>query len=344
MKRASIFIIVSLFILSLASFTSIDAAVGLQWSFEEGDFIDYRLISDGLVQDEIISFRIDSPLPDLLELPPGAVNVGDLDDWMEFPVVPVTAFIPFGGSTTEESGFNNIFTFGGLAAGYWCRFAVPTGYSEDIYARLVEQWTDGPHGTIAPKIIEPHPVQSNLYWGFEYGFEFLDSNYNVTAWYYLANGDEYLANVTIIAHDSTTHAQTHYMSLFTDWIAPMVSSPADINFTVGSIGEEILWQAHDVEYPYYHDIYKNGSLIHSGSKTLTGDGYISGWIHFSLDDLEVGVWNFTIVVTDLLMNSVSDTVFVTVKSSFAIGSEMILVAAGVGAMVIVGVVIMLRRR
>ena len=56
------------------------------------------------------------------------------------------------------------------------------------------------------------------------------------------------------------------------------------------------------------------------------------------------MWNFTIVVTDFLFNSVSDTVFVTVKSDIAIGSDVLLIAAGLGAVVIVGVVIMMRRR
>ncbi len=345
MKRISILIIASLFVVTLLSVSQVDAAaVGLQWSFEEGDFIDYRLISDGLVDDKIISFRIDSPLPDMLELPPGVSDIDELDDWMDIPTVPVTAFIPFGESTSEESGFDNIFTYGGLAAGYWCRFAVPTGRSNDTYAPLVEQWTDGPHGTIAPEIIQPPSVQQYLYWGFEYGFEFLDSIYNVTAWYYLANGDNYLANVTIVAHDSTTQARTHYMSLFTDWHVPTVSSPDDINFTVGTTGEEILWNTHDVEYPYDYDVYRNGSLVHSGSIVLTNSGYISGWIHFSLDDLDVGVWNFTIVVTDMLLNSVTDTVIVTVYSSFPLGTDMLLIIGGVGAIIVVGAVIMIRRR
>ncbi|MBY8997516.1 MAG: hypothetical protein KGD60_07280 [Candidatus Thorarchaeota archaeon] len=338
MKRISILIIVSLFVIPLLSLTSVDAATGLDWGFEEGDFIDYRFISDGLVQDEIISFRIDSPLPDMVELPPDTYNLGALDNWMEIPVVPVTAFIPFGGSITEEDGFENIFTYGGLAAGYWCRFAVPDGVSNDTYAPLVERWTDGPHGAIEPQIIQPPFVQQHLYWGFEYGFEFLDTVYNVTAWYY--QSERYLANVTIVGRDSTTHAQTNHMMLVTDWRPPTVSFPEDINFTVGSTGEEILWQVHDVEYPLTFEVYRNSSLILPDSIGL----YDSRWIHFSLDELEIGVWNFTIVVTDFLFNSVSDTVFVTVKSDIAIGSDVLLIAAGLGAVVIVGVVIMMRRR
>jgi hypothetical protein len=318
------------------------AATNLQWSFDEGDLFDYRLISDGLVEDEIISIRIDSPLPDMLELPPGVNDIDELDDWMQIPTVPVTAFIPTAGSPIEVEGFDNIFAYGGLAAEYWCRFAVPTGKYMEVYYSLVEGWDAGPHGAITPQIIEPHFQQSNLYWGFEYGFEFSGSIYNTTAWYYEANGDHYLANVTIVAHNSTTQTQTHYMSLFTDWHAPSVTSPGDmkfINFTVGTVDKEALWQIHDVEYPIHYEVYRNGTLATSGSIEL-GD---NSWLHFSLDGLEIGVWNYTIVVTDLLMNSASDTVIVTVYSSIAIGSEMILIAAGVCVVVVV-VAIVLKRR
>lgn len=343
MKRSSILIFATLFLLILPYLTPVDAATEyIQWSFDEGDLFNYRLISDdGLVEDEIITIRIDSPLPDQFELPGGATSLEDLDDWMQIPTVPVTAIIPFGGSTTEEEGFDNIFTYGGLAAGYWCRFAVPTGESNNTLVPLVEGWTDGPHGAIEPQIIQPPSVQQNLYWGFEYGFEFLDSIYNVTAWYYLANGDHYLANVTIVAHDSTTQTQTHYMSLFTDYRAPTVHSPGDmkfINFTVGAVDKEALWQIHDVEYPIHYEVYRNDTLVTSGSIEL-GD---NRWVHISLDGLEIGVWNYTIVVTDLLMNSVSDTVIVTVTGGFAIGSEIILIAASIGVVAIV--VIAVKRR
>ena len=341
MKRSSILILSTLILLTIPFLAPVDAATEyLQWSFEEGDLIDYRLISDdGLVEDEIITIRIDSPLPEFFELPGDANSLGELDDWMQIPTVPVTAIIPTAGPPIEVDGFDNIFSYGGLAAGYWCRFAVPTGEYMNVYYSLVEGWDAGPHGAIEPQIIEPHFQQQNLYWGFEYGFEFSGSIFNVTAWYYEANGDHYLANVTIVAHDSTTHARTHYMSLFTDWHDPTVSSPEDINFMVGTTEEEILWNTHDVEYPYYYDVYRNGSLVYSESINL-GD---SGWIHFSLDDLEVGVWNFTIILTDSLMNSVSDTVFVTVDSSVTIGPEIILIAAGVGVVVVV-VAIVLKRR
>ena len=343
MKRSLIPVFAFLMLLTLSLPVPASAETEfIQWSFEEGAVFDYRLISDGgLVEDEIISIRVDSPLPETFELPGDATRLDELDDWMQIPTVPVTAFIPFGGgSPTEVEGFDSIFAYGGLDASYWCRFAVPTGEQMTTYYSLVEGWSSGPHGAIAPEIIEAHPVQANLYWGLKYGFEFSGSIYNVTAWYYEANGDHYLANVTIVAHDSITTEQTHYMSLFTDWRVPLLGSSDDnINFTVGTTGEEILWNTHDVEFPYFYDIYRNGSLVESGVIDLGEGGYVSGWIHFSLDDLEVGVWNFTIVLTDMLMNSVSDTVIVVVYSAMIIAPELLLVVGGIGVIAIVAIVV-----
>ncbi len=342
MKRAYIFLFAFLLTQAFVGQTTANAT-GLSWCFAEGDYIDYRLISDGMIDDKIISFRIDSPLADIVELPPDTYNIGAFDHWMELPVVPVTAFIPSGGTPIEVDGFDNIFTWGGLSAGYWCRFALPSGISSDTLISLAEGWTSGPHGTINPVNISPPLIQQYLYWGITYDFEFIGSLYNVTAWYY-ESGDNrmgLLANVTIVAHNSTTHEQTHYMSLFTDWRAPIVASPGDmkfINFTVGTSGEEALWQVHDVEYPLSYEVYRNDTLVTSGSIELLDNR----WIHVSLDDLEVGVWNYTIVVTDLLMNSVSDTVIVTVNSSFALGPEIILIAMGIAVVAVVAVV--LKRR
>lgn len=337
MKRVSILIIASLFALTFLSVSPVNANTEqLQWSFEEGDYIDYRFISDGLVLDEIISFRIDSPLPEWCETPPDTYTLGALDNWMEIPLVPVTAFIPFGGSITEVDGFPNVFAYGGLASGYWCRFAVPEGVSKEDYEGLVERWTDGPHGSIETHILQPSPLRKYLYWGFEYGFELLDTIYNVTVWYF--QRESRLANITIVGHDSTTEAQTHSLMMVSDWGPPIVSSPDDINFTIGTTGEEISWKPHDYLLDSY-EILRNGTLTQSGPLVEDNPHVI-----ISLDGLEVGVWNFTIVVTDFLMNSVSDTVFVTVKSGFAIGSEVLLIAAGVGAVAIIGIVIIMRRR
>jgi len=336
MKRVAFFIIASLFVITLFSTNSVDGAIGLQWSFEEGDLIEYRLISDGLVSDEIIHIRIDSPLPEWCELPPDTYSLSALDNWMEIPLVPVTALIPFGSSISEVEGFDDLFSYCGLAAGYWCRFALPDGISNDTYAPLIERWSDGPHGTIAPTIVQTPIVSQYIYWGFTYGFEFSDTIYNVSARYFL--DDMYLSNLTITGHDSESGEQTHYMNLVTDQHEPLINFPDDLNFTLGTTEEEILWHAFDFP-PYWYTVYRNGTLILSGEADISNQ-----WVHVNLDDLDVGVWNYTIVVSDFLLQTVSDTVMVTVYSNFPLSSDMLLVIGAVGIIAIVGVIVVVRRR
>ncbi|MHA2386493.1 MAG: hypothetical protein ACXAEE_09830 [Candidatus Thorarchaeota archaeon] len=337
MKRAVLLLIASLIVMSFSGMTAAQHMTGLQWSFEEGDFLDYRLISDGLVDDKIISFRIDSPLAEWLELPPDEYGLDVLDDWMEIPLVNVTAFIPLGGSTSEVEGFENIFDYGGLAAEYWCRFGLPDGEPEEDYKVLVEKWNDGPHGAIETRIIDPPMAFSNLYWGFEYGFEFLDTIYNVTAWYF--SSIRRLANVTIVGHDSMTGAQTHFFMLATDLRSPELLSPDDINLTFGATGEEIRWRIFDYPTTTSYVVYRNGTLILSGESDDSNT-----WVDVSLDDLEVGVWNYTIVATDFMLQPVSDTVIVTIESSLAISSDILLIAAGIGIVAVIGVVVVVKRK
>jgi hypothetical protein len=340
MKRVTLAILlVSIFTITFLSVTSVDAnAVGLSWSFDEGDFIDYRITSDGLITDEIVSFRIDSPLPDTVEIPPDTYNIGALHDWMDIPVVPVTAIIPFGGTPSEVEGFDYIFSYCGLSQGYWCRFAVPNGVPDDTYKYLVGNWTDGPHGTIETHILEPSLFYQNLYWGFEYGFEFSDTIYNVTAWYFSTN--RRLANVTITGHDSSTGAQTHYAMMVTDYRPPHVTSPEDMNFTVGTTGEEIRWGINE-EAPYSYELFRNGTSIASGDFDQPNQNVI-----FSLDDAEIGVWNYTIAVTDYLLTTVTDSVIVTVERTpgLNLSTDTLLLIGGVGAIVIIGAVIIIRRK
>ena len=86
---------------------------------------------------------------------------------------------------------------------------------------------------------------------------------------------------------------------------PTINSPADINYAFGTIGTNISWLATDID-PNSYSIFLNGSLTASGSWT-TGN-----IISINIDGLAVGVYNYTIVVTDSVNLTATDTVFVTV--------------------------------
>jgi hypothetical protein len=184
-------------------------------------------------------------------------------------------------------------------------------------------------------------VDQYRYWGFEYGFEFSDTIYNVTALYLY--GDNYLFNLTILGHDSDTGARTHHMMLVTDTHDPTIGLSGGIryrNLTLGTTGEEILWNVHDYR-PCAYEVYKDNTPILSGECESYNE-----WVHVSLDGLEVGVYNYTIIATDFLYNTVSDTVIVTVTSTNILGfeSDMLLIIGAVGVVVVVGAVIMIRKR
>jgi len=88
--------------------------------------------------------------------------------------------------------------------------------------------------------------------------------------------------------------------------AVLLSSPADITFTQGGGSRTISWQANSSS-PYSYELYRNSTLIFSG--------YWHGSdLTFYLTGLEIGVYNYTLVVYDGAGNSASDTVWVKLES------------------------------
>ena len=93
-----------------------------------------------------------------------------------------------------------------------------------------------------------------------------------------------------------------------DTTNPEINHPEDINYDYGSAENNITWIVSDInlaEMIIYLD----------GEEYLTLDLTGMSGIEYTLDvdGLDIGVYNFTIYVTDLVLNSVSDTVFVTVN-------------------------------
>ncbi|MGV9169957.1 MAG: ABC transporter substrate-binding protein, partial [Promethearchaeia archaeon] len=85
---------------------------------------------------------------------------------------------------------------------------------------------------------------------------------------------------------------------------PTIDEPDDIEYEVGSTGHAITWSPWDLS-PDTYEIYMNGTLVESD----TWDG---GDIVLSVDGLDVGTYNYTIIVCDTIGNTTSDTVIVTV--------------------------------
>ncbi len=86
---------------------------------------------------------------------------------------------------------------------------------------------------------------------------------------------------------------------------PSLTTPSDLRLELGSTGWHVNWTVTDVESGIY-EIYQNGTLIASGGWN-SGDELV-----ISLDSLTIGVYNYTLVVTDIFGVTTSDTVIVTV--------------------------------
>lgn len=85
---------------------------------------------------------------------------------------------------------------------------------------------------------------------------------------------------------------------------PDISSPKDVSYKLGSIGNNIIWSVWDLNFGIYN-------VTLGGNLYLTAD-WINGNISVNIDDLAVGVYEFIIFVYDSHGNMVSDTVIVTV--------------------------------
>ncbi|MHA2365219.1 MAG: NosD domain-containing protein, partial [Candidatus Hodarchaeales archaeon] len=90
-----------------------------------------------------------------------------------------------------------------------------------------------------------------------------------------------------------------------DVTTPSIDHPDDFSISEGTSELAIEWSAMDAN-PSTYVIYQNGSEIDTGT-WLSGESII-----LSFDTLSFGLYNFTIIVTDVAGNYITDTVFITV--------------------------------
>ena len=100
--------------------------------------------------------------------------------------------------------------------------------------------------------------------------------------------------------------------IIVDSINPIITSPADQSFEVGTTGNQISWNATD-SFPDSFFILQNGTNVQNGAWT---SGVL---ITISLDGLVVGVFNFTIQINDTSNNLASDLVTVNAISATTTG-------------------------
>jgi hypothetical protein len=112
-------------------------------------------------------------------------------------------------------------------------------------------------------------------------------------------------NFTVVVSDTSGNsAQDTTFVTITDDTTPSIDNPIDIEYSLGSTGNTIVWNVSDTN-PDTFTIYRNEIIIRAG--TWTGAPIIE-----SIDGLAIGVYNFTILVNDTSGNWISDEVTVSV--------------------------------
>ena len=124
--------------------------------------------------------------------------------------------------------------------------------------------------------------------------------------------------------------------LVEDTTLPTISSPANVTIAAGGT-VNVTWTASDL----FPDSYR---LFVNDTEEL-GEEWDGTAVAVSVEDLEIGVYNFTMEVVDTSGNRVSDTVMVTVTAGIAgFDPTTLLLIAGVGVVVLVIVILLLKKR
>ena len=87
---------------------------------------------------------------------------------------------------------------------------------------------------------------------------------------------------------------------------PTITSPSDLIFDYGSIGYSIVWIGND-DQPWWKSVWQNGTLIYDQSWSS-----YNNMIEISLEEINIGTYNFTCAFYDESGNYETDIVWVSV--------------------------------
>jgi ABC-type transport system substrate-binding protein len=151
-------------------------------------------------------------------------------------------------------------------------------------------------------------------------------------------GPFYLSDHDSLSFELSRNTDYHWPS----GLIPKILSSDNVTYVQGATGNQIIWEVTD-DNPNDYTIFRDGSLV------VTNDWDGSDIIH-SVDGLSVGSYNYTLVLTDASGHIVTNTVWVTVRSSGMPGfpempDVMIMgIIAGSTAVIIIAVVLIIKKR
>ncbi len=115
-------------------------------------------------------------------------------------------------------------------------------------------------------------------------------------------------NLTIVLTDVGGNTATDEVELRVyDATYPTIDPVDNIDLEEGAIGVDLVWAPFDLN-PKNFTVFQNGSIIRSGQWNSSSEN-----ITVSLADLELGVYNYTLLVFDFDGNSAVEQTFVTVE-------------------------------
>ncbi len=121
----------------------------------------------------------------------------------------------------------------------------------------------------------------------------------------LSDSNQYYIVISDYTYPSTNGTSENF-EIFTDVTSPDVDHPIDIIYFEGTTGHSIDWTPSD-DHPVSYEIFLNGSLVKSGLWNSSSES-----ISILIDGLDLGIYNYTIVVMDIGENVATDDVIVTV--------------------------------
>ncbi len=122
----------------------------------------------------------------------------------------------------------------------------------------------------------------------------------------LGDGLWYL-NIRVVDRVGHWSTNTSIGPFMIDTVFPAVSGPSAFNIEYGSTGNVISYNMTDL-HPGSFIVYRNGAIYNSTPSWVSGE-----IVHISIDGMDPGTYNFTIVITDAAGNSGSHTVIVAVQ-------------------------------
>jgi hypothetical protein len=187
------------------------------------------------------------------------------------------------------------------------------------------------------------------FWGFTWNDTCGDMFYEVHSDYLKSDG--FLAGYSVVATNTTTSETIGTITVTRDGLeplydttAPVLNHPNDMEFVEGTENHNITWTPTD-DYPDDFEISVNGVVVDMGSWASLSA------IVLDLDSFDDGVYTCSITVYDVAGNSATDTVMVNVTAIPTTGGltdllmdNILYIALGVGAIVVIGAVVCMRRK